>query len=123
MIFNPKQLHDITDGDPDVDQEICNLYIETAQSYLTRLHSCLDDETEWSKTVHALKGASLNFGAIQIGELAAGLEKTAPSAEAITRLGNHFRELCHHLEASYPEICPGSSEYRRAPNASFDKGV
>ncbi len=85
-IIDKARLASFTGGDPEFEAELAALYLETAQLYLSRLSSALDDTAGWQRAAHALKGASANVGAVVVARLAAEHEQGEPQLQALRRL-------------------------------------
>lgn len=66
-------LREMTDGDTELEAELFQEFITSSQELLEELKSQYtthgDNET-WQKTAHALKGISINLGAMPLGDLA-----------------------------------------------------
>jgi signal transduction histidine kinase/DNA-binding NarL/FixJ family response regulator/HPt (histidine-containing phosphotransfer) domain-containing protein len=64
-------------GDEDIAQEILSCYLQDGREQLTRLAEAIEggDAEETSRGAHALKGASANFGAKRMAEIAYQLEQ------------------------------------------------
>jgi HPt (histidine-containing phosphotransfer) domain-containing protein len=69
-----------TDGDSELEAELGDLYLTTAQRYLCAMQVALDHQRAWSAEAHALKGASGNLGACRTAALAGEAEFEPPSA-------------------------------------------
>ena len=98
--FDPARLASFTDGDPALERELLELYFKTAAAYLTQLETAVEDGTAWRRVSHALKGASLNVGAVAVGELAHAAEMQAPSGTALAQLKGAFGQLQAMLGAA-----------------------
>jgi HPt (histidine-containing phosphotransfer) domain-containing protein len=91
--FDPQRLASFTEGDPELERELLDLYFRTAAAYLIQLEAAVEDGVAWRKASHALKGASLNVGAIAVGELARAAEAQAPSAATLAEISGAFAHL------------------------------
>jgi HPt (histidine-containing phosphotransfer) domain-containing protein len=80
------RLASFTQGDTALEAELAALYVETAQLYLARLRRAGADTAAWQRTAHALKGASVNIGALVVARLAAEQEQASPSIAALRAL-------------------------------------
>ena len=78
-IIDVDRLASFTDGDQEVESELADLFLTTAQRYLTEMRTALEEERSWSASAHALKGASGNLGARRVAVLAKEAETEAPS--------------------------------------------
>lgn len=84
------RLADITGGDIDLQREIADLYIATSKRYITQLAGAGGDAQRWKKIAHALKGASGNFGAAEMSELARAAELSGPNQSLLASLKSTF---------------------------------
>lgn len=85
-IIDDARLASFTGDDKALEAEFVELYLETAQLYVGRLRSALDDTAAWQHAAHALKGASANIGALVVAQLAAEYEQNEPSLTALRRV-------------------------------------
>ena len=86
------RLQSFTNGDPALEAELCGLFVETATRYLDELALHQADPRGWSRTVHGLKGAAGNFGAVAVAELAKRAEHQKPDAAMLAQLQGTFAE-------------------------------
>jgi HPt (histidine-containing phosphotransfer) domain-containing protein len=68
-----------TDGDPEMEAELADLFLTTTRRYLSAMQTALEAGQAWSAEAHALKGASGNFGACRVAALARDAEFEPPS--------------------------------------------
>jgi HPt (histidine-containing phosphotransfer) domain-containing protein len=73
-----------------LEAELANLFIETAGTYLDKLSTNQEDQTSWRPTIHALKGAASNIGAVALAELASTAERRTPDARLLCELRKAF---------------------------------
>ncbi len=68
---NLENLRDITGGDTEIEKELFQVFLDSAQDCLTALAaSCTPDNAEtWRKQAHAFKGISYNLGAEALGDI------------------------------------------------------
>ncbi len=61
----------MTDGDPAIEQELFLEFLTTVDDGLAKMESSTSDGNRevWRSTAHALKGAALNLGATDLGDL------------------------------------------------------
>ena len=88
-VLDLAHLREFTGGDAQLEGELGALYLSTADLYLEEMARALaPGGGNWSKAAHALKGASANFGARRVAELAAAAEAAAapPDADTIAAL-------------------------------------
>ncbi len=93
------RLREFSDGDLQLERELSALYVETAAVYIGQMRSALDDAEAWSKAAHALKGASVNFGAVELADTAARAERAEPSTELLDELSSRLVAVRSFLEA------------------------
>ncbi len=90
-------LAQLTGGDSQLQAELAELYLATASQYLEKLRdsitNCAEDRDHWRKIMHALKGASANFGARVVAEVARESEGSTPSPEVIASIENLVAEI------------------------------
>lgn len=82
-----------TDGDQELESELAELYLSTAEVYLDKLAHALSSGDPWTETAHALKGASNNLGARRVAELARRAEHADPHAEDLEALREAVEEV------------------------------
>lgn len=80
-IIDEAHLTAFTDGDAELEDELAELFSNTARGYLKRMKEALEAERSWSAEAHALKGASANLGAKRVAALARRAEFAPPSAD------------------------------------------
>ncbi|MCB2055472.1 MAG: Hpt domain-containing protein [Geminicoccaceae bacterium] len=85
-LLDPSRLADIVDGDIELEADFVDLYLRVAAEHLVEMRARLTDGRDWSGAAHALKGASLNLGAVRVGRLAQTAEHAPPSAECLAEL-------------------------------------
>ncbi len=78
-VLDRNQLLEMTDGEVEFEHELLSTYRDSATLTLERLRAALSsgELTEAIREAHTLKGASLNVGAMALGECAAAIEKAA----------------------------------------------
>lgn len=94
------RLRDITDGDEDLERELVELFIETAQRCLARLEKVASQEIEfeyWSDLCHELKGASANIGAKT-------LKKACAEAELVDEGSDEMEGYLGEIRQAYEEV-------------------
>jgi len=66
-----QNLREITGGDASMEKELFHSFLETSAECLAGLQVALRNAENnlWRQKAHALKGVSLNLGAVQLGEL------------------------------------------------------
>jgi len=79
IVIDEAHLASFTEGDRELEDEIAELFVNTARGYIKRMREALKEERPWSAEAHALKGASANLGARRVAALAKKAEFTPPS--------------------------------------------
>ena len=71
-MVNLSNLRQITGGDKDLEQELFNEFISSSGRILGELHDNYleNNNEEWRRNAHALKGIAFNLGAYDFAELA-----------------------------------------------------
>ncbi len=92
------RLAEITDGDPQLVDEIGSLYLVTAARYLEELRGTAGSGREAREVAHALKGASRNIGAVRVAELAERVEKNGMEPETVEELHRRVEEVRSFFE-------------------------
>ncbi|WP_035485738.1 Hpt domain-containing protein [Geminicoccus roseus] len=81
-----ERLHDFAGDDQDLVEELCSLYFTTARSYLAEMAEALRPGGDTTRSAHALKGASANFGAREVAGLALAAETQGVTQERLEQL-------------------------------------
>ncbi len=92
-IIDEDHLASFTDGDAALEDEISDLFVNTARGYLKRMREAVVEGRAWSGEAHALKGASANLGARRVAALARQAEFTPPSDEQVDALSEAVDEV------------------------------
>jgi CheY-like chemotaxis protein/HPt (histidine-containing phosphotransfer) domain-containing protein len=95
-----ERLESFTEGDPGLQQELCELYLRTADGYLAGMATALHKRKDWGRLAHGLKGASANFGATAVAELAERAERLPPSADMLASIAGSLAQVRSFLERS-----------------------
>jgi HPt (histidine-containing phosphotransfer) domain-containing protein len=82
-ILDLDHLLTFTDGDMELESELSVLFLSSAEAYLDAMSRALRDGTSWTSSVHALKGASANLGALRVAALARAAEHRPPDAATL----------------------------------------
>jgi CheY-like chemotaxis protein len=93
------RLREFTDGDRQLERELATLYVETAAVYIGQMREALDDPDAWRRAAHALKGASVNIGAVELAETAARAERSEPCAALLEELAGQLAAVRSFLAA------------------------
>ena len=80
------RFEEATGGDRDLALELAELYLDTAEGYLSEMLRILDRDGDWSGPAHALKGASANLGISKMQKLAMQAEHSEPNAALMQEL-------------------------------------
>ena len=80
-----EHLNMFTDGDPDEERELLDLFFEQADLSISELETALnsDDDEAWKKAAHRLKGAAANLGANMLSSACAEAEKRYEDSQAL----------------------------------------
>ena len=87
-----------TDGDEQLERELCTIYLSTAATYLAEMREALVAGAPWDRPAHSLKGASANVGAVAVAALAKAAEHATPDPEHLKRLGEALGEVRRFFE-------------------------
>ena len=63
------ELNELTDGDEAILKELLDSFFECADDCIAGLSENLHDSPAWKEHAHALKGISLNFGAVKLADV------------------------------------------------------
>jgi HPt (histidine-containing phosphotransfer) domain-containing protein len=93
--------HEMTDGDSELEQALFAEFITSCNSGIETLRQCLAarDSEKWARTVHALKGISLNLGAIRLGELLKTAQTTGGSEKSLGAIISEFDLVRNYLKS------------------------
>lgn len=94
-------LETFTDGDPETERELFNIFCEQAELAMLRLESACGGEAsfdEWKSAAHRFKGASANLGAHRLSELCFAAETGFMDEE------KRKHELLRAIRASYLDV-------------------
>lgn len=100
-VLDLAHLASFTDGDPELERELVDLYLRTAEVYLAELARARD-VTGWQKTAHSLKGASANLGAMQAAALALMAERSTPAPGLLADLHAAVADVRRFFETRGP---------------------
>lgn len=103
------RLREFTDGDRRLERELATLYVETAAVYIGQMREALTDPEAWRRAAHALKGASVNIGAVEIAETAARAERGEPSPSLLEELSSQLVAVRSFLSARPRAAAPVQS--------------
>lgn len=104
-MLDRQRLLELTDGSVEFERELIDAYIESLQTHLgeLRAHVLSGDSARAATIVHALKGASLNIGAIAIGQCLADIED-AVRAGVPSSIDALLQELARQEQAIRREL-------------------
>ena len=101
-ILDRKRFDEVTGGDRDLELELADLYLTTAQKYVSEMATILERRGDWSGPAHALKGASANLGMAQMQEFAKKAEYSEANAELLQEIEQGLQRI-RHLFMEYHE--------------------
>jgi len=73
--------------------ELSVRYLSSADAYLDAMSRALRDGTSWTSSVHSLKGASANLGALRVAALARAAEHQPPDAATLQAIRHAVDEV------------------------------
>lgn len=81
-------IHNITEGDTELERELLRLYFDTAERCLRVMEESIlsDPENRWPEAAHELKGASANLGAYRLVNSCAKAEDSGKIMDARPKL-------------------------------------
>lgn len=99
-ILNLQALRVVTDGDAEFEQEMLDLFLQTAEPCMNSLHALAlnANQEEWFETLHALKGAAAN---IHADHLVACCQEGEAAETAAMRI-----QACKKILQAYGELKP-----------------
>jgi HPt (histidine-containing phosphotransfer) domain-containing protein len=93
---NLANLHEMTDGDTQMEHELFQVFLESSEECLAHLRTSCNQgaEQEWRHHVHAWKGISFNLGAEHLGQLCKQAQDNcvAPIEEKLRMLADLQKE-------------------------------
>ena len=97
---NFENLREITEGDVELEKELCQMFMTTAEEAIALLrNSCaVNDSAAWRRQAHALKGISLNLGAQPLGVLCYNAQLNSKMPQA------NKEDLLSLIESEYGEV-------------------
>lgn len=104
-VLDRDHLLEITDGDVAFERELLGTYRASVANLLARLRASLTDGelTQVIREAHALKGASLNVGAMAMGQCAGAIESAARDGDT-ARVYEAARQLDARQAALWAEL-------------------
>ena len=97
VVVDQAHLASFTEGDAALEDEIADLFVNTARGYLKRMREAVNEERAWSAEAHALKGASANLGARRVAALARQAEFAPPSDEQVDVISEAIDDVATHF--------------------------
>lgn len=85
-IFDFARLASFAEDDRALEQELCDMFLLTADRYLGEMHRAMGCAATWAAEAHRLKGAAANIGADSLAELALVAEHGDPDPTRLTQL-------------------------------------
>jgi HPt (histidine-containing phosphotransfer) domain-containing protein len=94
-------LVEITGGDLEFVDELVDTFIEDGRAQLDAMHAALavSDVGALVRPAHSLKSASLNVGALRLGELCRSLEETARTTAEVPDVAHRVMEIVAGFDA------------------------
>lgn len=92
-ILDLEHLLTFTDGDMELESELSVLFLSSAEAYLDAMSRALCDGASWTSSVHALKGASANLGALRVAALARAAEHQEPDGSTLEKIRRTIDEV------------------------------
>ena len=92
-VIDLDHLANFTDGERALEAELAGLYATSAARYLADMAAALEAGASWARPVHALKGASSNFGACRVARLARAAEHRPPDADRLAAMQSAVAEV------------------------------
>jgi HPt (histidine-containing phosphotransfer) domain-containing protein len=92
-VLDLDHLMTFTDGDMELENELSVLYLSSAEAYVDAMSRALGDGTSWTSSVHALKGASSNLGALRVAALARTAEHQNPDPATLEHIRRAIDEV------------------------------
>ena len=83
-LFDIGHLAKYTMGDPALEREVLQMFLDQSDRYLARLRAP-ENTKDWHEAAHSLKGAARGIGAFRVGMRAAQLEKIAEPLQGSVR--------------------------------------
>lgn len=97
-----ERLNDFAGNDQDLVAELSALYFTTARLYLADMTDAWHAGADSGRPIHALKGASANFGAHEVAALALAAETHGLTAERLDRLGHALGHAEAFMTSRHP---------------------
>jgi HPt (histidine-containing phosphotransfer) domain-containing protein len=110
--FQIERLREMTDGDPDMERDLIDLFISEVKERIATIETALADTAQVKSVfdtvreeAHGLKGSSGNIGAVAIQEIARELEQQGGRldrdgvGQALHRLQLEFEAVRQYLDA------------------------
>lgn len=95
-----KNLELITGGDPALDIDLLETFLTTSREYIAGMHAAHleNDDDDWQRQAHELKGSCFNIGADSLGEICENAQSHmgAPAAvrlEILQKIKKEFAGL------------------------------
>jgi HPt (histidine-containing phosphotransfer) domain-containing protein len=92
-VLDLAHLRGFTDGDPQLEGELADLFLSTAATYLHGMREALAVGRPWASIAHALKGASANLGARRLATLARLAEHSQPDRAQLDAIAHALEEV------------------------------
>lgn len=97
-LFDFARLASFAEDDRTLEQELCGMFLVTADRYLDDMHRAIGCAEAWAAEAHRLKGAAANIGADALAELALAAEQDQPDPGRLAQLQDALAETRQLLE-------------------------
>ena len=110
-IMDWERLRMFTDGDPEEEQALIEMFITYAEESLEILRNCSDGaDEEWHNAAHKLKGSAANLGAQALSDICfeaeEGSDQNKETKEQIlTDILTSYEQVCVLLKKDSPMLC------------------
>jgi HPt (histidine-containing phosphotransfer) domain-containing protein len=92
-VLDLDHLRGFTEGDLQLEGELSDLFLSTAEGYLRAMREALAAGRPWTSIAHALKGASGNLGARRLATLARLAEGSKPDRARLDAIAHALEEV------------------------------
>lgn len=99
-----QHLEFFTDGDPEEEKELFDLFLEQSEETITQLRLGLENDDVWHKAAHKMKGSAANMGANRLAELCksaeiAGEEDTVDKPKMLDNIVDEIDKIEHFIHS------------------------
>ena len=97
LSFSLKRLHEISDGDAEIERELLAMFLKTADHCLKQIAA----GESWQPAIHSLKGAVANLGIDPLYQACLVVEYNEPQGEPrsafLADIADTMREITEYL--------------------------